>query len=79
MDNCGDFIQFLGPDMSMKILMHLDNPTDLVRDCLVSSSWHQFVIAKGLCKHLCFKLFPEFFGVAHTIEVNNLIDSVNFK
>ncbi|XWS50584.1 hypothetical protein CRYUN_Cryun12cG0099300 [Craigia yunnanensis] len=74
MDNCGDFIQLLGPDMSMKIHMHLDNPADLVRDCLVSGSWCQFVIAMGLCKKLCLKLFPEISGVVHTIEVNNLID-----
>ncbi|XVF09812.1 hypothetical protein REPUB_Repub07fG0128500 [Reevesia pubescens] len=79
MDNCGDFIQLLGPDMSMKILMHLDNPVDLVRVCLVSRSWRQFVIAKCLCKQLCLKLLPEFSGVAHTIEVNNLIDPVKLK
>ncbi|XWS61117.1 hypothetical protein CRYUN_Cryun07bG0097600 [Craigia yunnanensis] len=79
MDNCGDFIQLLGPDMSMKILMHLDNPADLIRVCLVSSSWRQFVTANGLCKELCLKLLPEISSVAHTIEVNNLIDPVKLK
>ncbi|OMO97915.1 hypothetical protein COLO4_14268 [Corchorus olitorius] len=76
MDNCGDFIQLLGPDLSMKILMHLDNPADLIRVCLVSTSWRQFVIENGVCKQLCLKLLPEISSVAHTIEVNNLIDSV---
>ncbi|XWS48404.1 hypothetical protein CRYUN_Cryun13aG0073500 [Craigia yunnanensis] len=65
--------------MSMKILMHLDNPADLIRVCLVSSSWRQFVIANGLCKQLCLKLLPEISAVAHTIEMNNLIDPVKLK
>lgn len=37
-----DFIQLLGPDMSIKILTHLDDPCDLVRVSAVSSSWHRF-------------------------------------
>ncbi|XVF12442.1 hypothetical protein REPUB_Repub08aG0118800 [Reevesia pubescens] len=76
---CGDFILLLGPDMSIKILLHLDNPADLVRVCLVSSSWRRFVIANDLCKQLCLKLLPEISGVARTIEVNNLIDHVKLK
>ncbi|EOY23102.1 hypothetical protein QUC31_008098 [Theobroma cacao] len=79
MDNCCDFIKLLGPDMSMKILLHLDNPADLIRVCLVSSSWRQFVISNGLCKQLCLKLLPEISSVAHTIEVNNLIDPVKLR
>lgn len=42
MDDCYDFIQWLGADMSIKILMCLDNPTDLVRASAVSSSWRHF-------------------------------------
>lgn len=38
----GDFIHWLGPDLSMKILSYLDDPSDLVRASTVSSSWHQF-------------------------------------
>lgn len=37
-----DFIQLLEPDMSIKILNHLDDPCDLVRVSIVSSSWHRF-------------------------------------
>nr|KYP61965.1 hypothetical protein KK1_016480 [Cajanus cajan] len=35
-----DFIQLLGPDMSIKILTHLDDPCDLIWVSVVSSSWH---------------------------------------
>ncbi|XP_039065624.1 F-box protein At4g00755-like isoform X2 [Hibiscus syriacus] len=79
MDDCGDFIQLLGPDVSMNILMNLVDPCDLVRVCLVSSSWHRFVIENGLFKQLCVKLFPEISGVVHTIEANDLIYPAEFK
>ncbi|KAK8714715.1 hypothetical protein V6N13_042064 [Hibiscus sabdariffa] len=79
MDDCSDFIQLLGPDVSMKILMNLVNPCDLIRVCLVSSSWRQFVIETGLFKQLCLKLFPEISGVTHTIEANDLIYPVEFE
>ncbi|XP_061374531.1 F-box protein At4g00755-like isoform X2 [Gastrolobium bilobum] len=72
-----DFIDLLGPDMSVKILTHLDDPCDLVRVSTVSSSWHRFVIENGLCKQLCLKKFPEFTGVAHVIEVDNMIEPVS--
>lgn len=42
MDNSGDFIYWLGPDMSIKILTHLDDPSDLVRVSAVSRLWHRF-------------------------------------
>ncbi|XP_041008247.1 F-box protein At4g00755-like isoform X4 [Juglans microcarpa x Juglans regia] len=42
MDNRGDFLQLLGPDVSTAILNHLDDPSDLVRACSVSRSWHRF-------------------------------------
>ncbi|GMJ03544.1 hypothetical protein HRI_004023600 [Hibiscus trionum] len=73
MDDCGDFIQLLGPNVSMKILMNLVNPSDLIQVCLVYSSWRRFVIESGLFKQLCLKLFPEISGVIHTIEANDLI------
>ena len=41
-ENNGDFIQWLGLDMSIKVLTHLDDPCDLVRVSIVSSSWHRF-------------------------------------
>lgn len=36
-----DLLQRLGPDMSIKVLTHLD-PCDLVRVSTLSRSWHQF-------------------------------------
>lgn len=42
MEGCGDFVQCLLPDMSIKILSCLDNPSDLIRVSAVSSSWRQF-------------------------------------
>ena len=41
-EDSGDFIRWLGADMSIKILMCLDNPADLVRASTVSSSWRRF-------------------------------------
>jgi len=37
-----DFIQWLGPDLSTKVLTYLDDPSDLVRVCAVSRSWYRF-------------------------------------
>ncbi|KAK3008623.1 hypothetical protein RJ639_013810 [Escallonia herrerae] len=76
MEGCGDFIQLLGPDMSINILMFLEDPSDLVRASTVSSLWRNFVIANGSCKQLCLRMFPEVSSVAHTIEVNNTIEPV---
>ncbi|GMJ16005.1 hypothetical protein HRI_005269700 [Hibiscus trionum] len=73
MDDCGDFIQLLGLDVSMKILMNPVNPSDLIRVCLVFRSWRRFMIESGLFKQLCLKLFPKISGVIHTIEANDLI------
>lgn len=76
MDYCGDFIQWLGADMSTMVFMHLDDPSDLVRISAVSSSLRQFVVANGLCKQLCLKMFPEISNVAYIIEVKNVIEPV---
>uniref|UniRef100_A0A5B6Z0W3 F-box domain-containing protein n=1 Tax=Davidia involucrata TaxID=16924 RepID=A0A5B6Z0W3_DAVIN len=74
-----DFIRWLGYDMSIKILMCLDDPSDLVRVSSVSGAWRQLVIANGLCKQLCLRMFPEISRVAHVIEVNNVIQPVEIK
>ncbi|KAI3808833.1 hypothetical protein L1987_24795 [Smallanthus sonchifolius] len=76
MEGFCDFIQWLGADMSIKILMCLDNPTDLVRASAVSSSWRQFVIMNGLSKQFCIRMFPEVSSVAHVIEVSDRIEPV---
>ncbi|RDX90859.1 F-box protein, partial [Mucuna pruriens] len=69
-----DFIQLLGPDMSIKILTHLDDPCDLIRVSAVSSSWHRFVIEHGLCKQLCLKMFPDITDITRIIELENIIE-----
>ncbi|CAJ2666629.1 unnamed protein product [Trifolium pratense] len=63
-----DFIQCLGPDLSIKVFSCLDNPGDLVRASAVCSSWEHFVIENGLCKQLCLKMIPEVSGVVPRIE-----------
>ncbi|KAJ7970003.1 F-box protein [Quillaja saponaria] len=78
-ENSGDFVQLLGPDMSIKIFNHLDDPSDLIRVCTVSCSWRQLVIENGLCKQLCLKMFPEISGAAHVIEVDDVIEPINYR
>lgn len=68
-----DFVQCLLPDMSIKILTCLEDPSDLIRVSAVSSSWRQFVIGNGLCKNLCLKRYPEISSVANIIEVENAV------
>lgn len=48
-----DFIEWLGQDVSLKILMCLEDPSDLVRTSAVSSSWRRF----GEFNHLSLCLF----------------------
>lgn len=72
-----DFIQCLGPDLSIKILTSLDDRCDLVRVSAVSKSWYRFVIENGLCKQLCFKMCPEISDVVHSIEVDDMIEPVS--
>ncbi|KAK9291392.1 hypothetical protein L1049_019339 [Liquidambar formosana] len=73
-----DFLHWLGPDISIQILMFLDDPSDLARVTAVSRSMRRFVIENGLCKQLCLRMFPEISSVAHDIEVKNVIEPVEF-
>ncbi|KAF7852377.1 hypothetical protein BT93_L0926 [Corymbia citriodora subsp. variegata] len=65
----GDFVQRLVRDTTLDIFEHLDDPSDLARVCAVSPTWRQFVIENGLCKKLCFRLFPEVSSVTHVVKV----------
>ncbi|KAL6977662.1 hypothetical protein U1Q18_026453 [Sarracenia purpurea var. burkii] len=76
MEACRDFIQWLGPDISMKILMCLEDPSELVRVSSISSTWRHFVIENGLAKQLCLRMFPETSSVSHAIEVKKVIEPV---
>ncbi|KAK4283147.1 hypothetical protein QN277_000131 [Acacia crassicarpa] len=77
-ENNGDFIRWLGPDLSIKILSHLEDPRDLGRVSAVSGSWHQFVVENGLSKQLCLKHFPELSTASNVIEVDNMIEPIRF-
>ncbi|KAL6580374.1 hypothetical protein OROMI_008398 [Orobanche minor] len=77
MDGSRDFIHCLGQDMSLKILMCLEEPAYLVRTSAVSRSWRQFVITNGLCKKLCLKMFPEASSFARVIEITNTVKPVS--
>ncbi|KAF3433026.1 hypothetical protein FNV43_RR24128 [Rhamnella rubrinervis] len=79
MDSGCDFIQWLGPDMSIQILEHLDDPSDIVRVSAVSRLWHQFAIENGLSRQLCLRMFPEISSAAHVIEANNKIEPVKLN
>ncbi|XP_073064334.1 F-box protein At4g00755-like isoform X2 [Primulina eburnea] len=74
MDDGVDFIQRLEQDMCMKILGYLEDPSDLVRVCAVSSSWRQFVISNGLCKEVCLRMFPETSNFDHIVEIRNMFE-----
>ncbi|KAF5946334.1 hypothetical protein HYC85_016562 [Camellia sinensis] len=63
-----DFLQWLQMDMSLKIFMSLNDPSDLIRASAVSPSWHHFVTANGLCKKLCLRLFPQLSSVSFVTE-----------
>ncbi|XP_047342434.1 F-box protein At4g00755-like [Impatiens glandulifera] len=76
MEKIGDFIEFLGPDISSKILMCLDDPSDLVRATAVSRSWQRFVVENGLAKNLCVTLFPDLSSFIKSIQVKNIIEPV---
>ncbi|KAL0002562.1 hypothetical protein SO802_016343 [Lithocarpus litseifolius] len=65
-----DFLNCLDPDMSVQILMYLKDPSDLVCVSSVSRSWRDFVIANGLFKQLCLRMFPQLSRVAHVMELN---------
>ncbi|KAF5733007.1 F-box protein [Tripterygium wilfordii] len=54
--------------MSMKILMCLEDVSDLARICAVSCSWRHFVVENGLCKSFCVRLFPQLSRVGYVIE-----------
>uniref|UniRef100_A0A5B7BB74 F-box domain-containing protein n=1 Tax=Davidia involucrata TaxID=16924 RepID=A0A5B7BB74_DAVIN len=63
METSIDFLQWLETDMSLKILMCLDDPSDLIRAGSVSRFWCHFVIANGLSKQLCLRMFPQLSSV----------------
>ncbi|KAL2892297.1 hypothetical protein RDABS01_008206 [Bienertia sinuspersici] len=72
MEHHWDILDSLDPDVSSKILMSLDDPADIVRASSVSRAWRDFVIANGICKHLCLRLFPQLSGI-----ITRVVDTSN--
>ncbi|KAK3038092.1 hypothetical protein RJ639_031646 [Escallonia herrerae] len=72
-----DFLHWLETDMSLNILMYLDDPSDLIRATSVSRFWRHFVIANRLCKQLCVKYFPQLAVVAGVVEPSSRKESVD--
>ncbi|KAK9724566.1 hypothetical protein RND81_05G082700 [Saponaria officinalis] len=71
MERPHDFVERLEKDMSLKILLYLEDPYDLAAVSGVSKSWRRFVIENGLLKQLCLKLWPD---LSKIIDVDELID-----
>ncbi|PWA70260.1 F-box domain-containing protein [Artemisia annua] len=53
-----DFMEWLEPDMALKILTYLDDSADLIRVAAVSRYLQNIVISNGLSKQLCIKRYP---------------------
>ncbi|XP_021279997.1 F-box protein At4g00755 isoform X1 [Herrania umbratica] len=68
-----DFLNCLHHDLSIKILMSLEDPADLVRLGVVSRSWRHFVITNGLCKNLCRRMFPQLSRLDRVNELSGIV------
>ncbi|KAJ0439307.1 putative F-box domain-containing protein [Helianthus annuus] len=66
-----DFLQWLEPDMALKILTYLDDSADLIRASAVSRYWQNIVVSNGLSKHLCITRFPELASISRVDEVSH--------
>ncbi|KAK9050703.1 hypothetical protein SSX86_030327 [Deinandra increscens subsp. villosa] len=63
-----DFLEWLEPDMALKILTCLDDSADLIRASAVSRYWQNIVVSNGLCKQLCRRTFPQLACITHVVE-----------
>ncbi|XP_059312831.1 F-box protein At4g00755-like isoform X2 [Lycium ferocissimum] len=63
-----DFVLWLENDVSLNILMRLDDPTDVLCAGAVSRLWHQFVVTNGISKQLCLRKFPQLSTIARITE-----------
>ncbi|GLT77596.1 hypothetical protein SLA2020_491640 [Shorea laevis] len=71
-----DFLSYLGYDMAVKIFTLLDDPSDIARVSCVSRSLRDFVIANGLAKHLCLRMFPQLSRVDRVVEPASMAKSL---
>ncbi|KAI3818572.1 hypothetical protein L1987_12384 [Smallanthus sonchifolius] len=63
-----DFLEWLEPDMALKILACLDDSADLVRASAVSRYWQNTVVSNGLSKQLCMRTFPQLASITRVVE-----------
>ncbi|KAL3812665.1 hypothetical protein ACJIZ3_013933 [Penstemon smallii] len=74
------FLEYLETDVALKILMLLNNPADLIRTSAVSRFWHDFVIANGILKQLCFTKFPQLSKISGIVELKHKeMDNLNVE
>nr|XP_043623905.1 F-box protein At4g00755-like [Erigeron canadensis]XP_043623906.1 F-box protein At4g00755-like [Erigeron canadensis] len=66
-----DFLQWLEPDMALKVLMSLDDSADLIRASAVSRYWQKIVISNGLSKQLFVKRYPQLANISSVIELSH--------
>ncbi|GAB2280545.1 hypothetical protein Dimus_015169 [Dionaea muscipula] len=66
-----DFLDSLDIDTSVKVLMYLDDPCDVVRVGSVSRFWHDFVISNSVCKQLCLRLFPQLSSLVRVVDITD--------
>uniref|UniRef100_A0ACD5WR10 Uncharacterized protein n=1 Tax=Avena sativa TaxID=4498 RepID=A0ACD5WR10_AVESA len=69
-DNSGDFLDWVGPDISASIFRTFDHPADLLRASLAKRSWRRFVVENDFCRKLCERLCPETATFADAVEVS---------
>lgn len=74
MENCSDFVEWLGLDTSSSVFLLLGDPADVVRASAVSKSWRRFVIGNGFCKKICLTICPELAKFTHVIEVGASVE-----
>ncbi|MCD7461169.1 hypothetical protein HAX54_045421 [Datura stramonium] len=63
-----DFVLCLENDVSLNILLHLNDPADVVCASAVSHLWHQFVVTNEIAKQLCLRKFPQLSRIARITE-----------
>ncbi|XP_076950281.1 F-box protein At4g00755-like [Bidens hawaiensis] len=63
-----DFLQWLEPDMALKILTCLDDSADLIRESAVSRCWQNIVVSNGLSKELCVRKYPHLAAVTRVVK-----------
>ncbi|GAB2290960.1 hypothetical protein Dimus_025217 [Dionaea muscipula] len=66
-----DFLDSLDIDTSVKVLMYLDDPCDVVRVGSVSHFWRDFVISNSVCKQLCLRLFPQLSSLVRVVDITD--------